>query len=119
MDDDRIDGEEFRARLEARRAALGEAAAASEEAARPVALDQSRFGRVSRVDALQQQAMAREAQRRRQLELQRIDAALKRIDRGEFGRCLLCGERIETPRLVAEPTTPTCISCAKAKDDAR
>lgn len=74
----------------------------------PVALDQTQQGRLSRMDAMQQQAMAAETQRRRRREVQLIDAALKRVDAGEYGYCINCGEEIEAPRLALDPATPFC-----------
>lgn len=79
----------------------------------PVALDQTQQGRLSRMDAMQQQAMAAETQRRRQRAVQLIDAALKRVDDGEYGYCVTCGEEVETDRLTLDPATPFCISHAK------
>ncbi len=70
-------------------------------------------GRLSRMDALQEQAMQVETERRRHQELQRIEAALERIDEGEFGYCAVCGDEIELKRLEHDPTVPTCIACAK------
>lgn len=79
----------------------------------PVELDQTRVGRLSRMDAIQQQAMALEADRRRTIELHRIDAALKRIEDGEYGYCLQCGGEIAAKRLDLDPTAPLCINCAR------
>ncbi|KAA5607433.1 TraR/DksA family transcriptional regulator [Roseospira marina] len=70
------------------------------------------MGRLSRMDALQQQAMAQETERRRQVELKRIDAALERMEAGEYGACLHCGADIETRRLEFDPAAPLCVSCA-------
>ena len=78
----------------------------------PVELDQTRVGRLSRVDALQGQAMAQEQHRRRQIELARIEAALQRIDQGEFGWCLECSHPISVGRLQADPAAPLCVDCA-------
>ena len=78
---------------------------------KPVELDQSTVGRLSRVDALQVQAMAQETGRRRKVELQRIDAALQRIDEGEYGYCIHCGEEIAPKRLEVDPSAPLCIKC--------
>lgn len=85
-----------------------------QEAAQPVALDQTTVGRVSRMDLLQDQAMAKASQERRQILLQRIEAALRRLENGEFGWCLRCGEAIATKRLEFDPTTPLCIDCARS-----
>lgn len=84
----------------------------AEESTRPVELDQTRFGRLSRVDALQSQAMSLEIKRRRELELQRIEAALARFESGDYGLCTRCEEEIGVPRLQASPTAVLCIECA-------
>lgn len=86
---------------------------ASADDSAPVALDQTQQGRLSRMDAMQQQAMAAETQRRRQREVQLLDAALKRLDEGEYGYCLNCGEEVEPERLALDPATPFCIAHAK------
>jgi DnaK suppressor protein len=86
----------------------------SEEGRQPVELDQTAVGRLSRMDALQGQAMALEQARRREIEIKRINLALKRIEGGYFGYCLSCDEEIEKKRLELDPTIPTCISCAEA-----
>jgi DnaK suppressor protein len=65
------------------------------------------------MDALQGKAMALETGRRRTLERQRIEAALARIDAGEYGACVRCGEPIAPRRLAMDPTTPLCVACAR------
>jgi len=84
-----------------------------QEAARTVELDQTTVGRISRMDALQGQAMAKESQQRRTIQLQRIQASLQRIDKGTFGYCLRCDEPIQVKRLEFDPTAPLCIDCAR------
>lgn len=105
--------EVFRQRLLRRREDIMELRSVSDESRRPVELDQTRVGRLSRMDALQEQAMSLETERRRQQELKRIEAALQRIEEGEFGYCVICGDEIEVRRLELDPTLPTCIACAK------
>jgi DnaK suppressor protein len=78
----------------------------------PVELDQQSVGRLSRMDALQQQAMADAEARRRQNDLARIGAALRRIEQGEYGWCSECGEPIGKRRLEADPMATRCIRCA-------
>lgn len=78
----------------------------------PVALDQTQQGRLSRMDAMQQQAMAAETQRRRQRNVHLIEAALRRLDEGEYGFCVTCGDAIEADRLALDPATPFCITHA-------
>jgi len=79
---------------------------------KPVLLDQQSVGRLSRADALQVQAMALEADRRRSAELKKIMSALDRIASGEYGQCRVCGEDIDTARLEIIPTAMACILCA-------
>ena len=78
-----------------------------------VKLDQQAVGRLSRMDALQSQAMSKATAQRRDLEKQKINLALKRIIADEFGFCEDCGEEISKARLTLDPTVMRCISCAK------
>ena len=110
--------EEVRTRLEARRDELRTLIAGAVGDGAPVELDQARLGRLSRMDAMQGQAMAQETARRRGVELQRIDAALARIDAGDYGYCVRCDEPIEPGRLKIDPATPTCVACASGRDSA-
>jgi len=103
----------IKARLAAERDALATPNAAADAERKPVELDQQSVGRLSRMDAMQVQAMALESQRRRLLRIRRIDAAIMRIDRREYGRCARCGEDIAKPRLDADPTMPLCADCAR------
>ena len=91
---------------------LEDLADASREAAATVELDQTRQGRLSRMDALQGQAQAKDAERRRAGQVRRLRAALARLERGEFGECEACGEAIAEARLRADPATTLCLSCA-------
>ena len=81
------------------------------ESADTVTLDQSKVGRLSRMDAIQVQQMARETERRRKIQLQRIAGALRRLDSGEYGLCLLCGDDINQARLEIDPASTRCIGC--------
>jgi DnaK suppressor protein len=101
------------ARLRARRAEVAEAAAAHQDERRPVQLDQTGSGRLSRMDALQGQAMAIELERRREIELARIDSALERLAEGEYGYCVTCSQAIEQQRLEFDPAIPLCLGCAR------
>lgn len=78
----------------------------------PVTLDQTMVGRLSRMDALQGQAMAEEVKRRRDKELIRIKAALSRMEEGEYGYCLNCGDDIDGKRLDLDPSISLCTKCA-------
>ncbi|HEY5791443.1 MAG TPA: TraR/DksA C4-type zinc finger protein [Gammaproteobacteria bacterium] len=103
----------LRTQLIARRAEIENLDATTSDAASTVELDQARVGRLSRMDALQGQAMAQETLRRHKLERNRIDAALRRIDDGSFGDCLGCGEPIAAARLAADPSATLCLECAE------
>ncbi len=99
--------------LSARREELLNLSEMSAEARDTVELDQTTVGRLSRMDSLQQQAMAEATERQRMAEITRIDAALKRIEEGEYGYCLECGEEIGDKRLAIDPAAARCIKCAK------
>ena len=106
--------DKVRSGLEALRMRLVTAAEQGAEAAQPVELDQQRVGRLSRMDALQGQEMARAAVRRRDIELRKIDAALARLEVGDYGWCVRCGEEIASARLRLDPAVPVCIDCAQS-----
>ena len=103
----------LRERLLAERASLEELSQGSRDARQPVALDQQSDGRLSRMDAMQAQAMALAAKRRRRVQMQRIDATLRRIEEGEYGYCVGCGEEIAPRRLEIDPTAALCTGCAR------
>jgi len=77
----------------------------------PVELDQQSVGRLSRMDALQKQNMELATEHLRQVRVRAINAALQRIDNGEFGYCTICGEEIAQQRLEFDPAIAFCISC--------
>ncbi len=108
-----IDTGFFREQLERRLEELTELCESSADASKPVALDQSKVGRLSRMDALQGQAMAVETARRREAEIARIKAALARIDSDEYGYCLRCEEDIPQKRLASDPSATLCVECAR------
>lgn len=85
---------------------MGEAGQATVE------LDQQAVGRLSRMDALQNQAMARANATRRKTERARLQAALARMDEGEFGYCEDCGDAIARARLQLDPAATRCVDCA-------
>jgi len=84
----------------------------SGESRQAVELDQTRIGRLSRMDAMQQQEMAKETERRRALDRQRITAALARMESADYGYCIKCDEEIAAARLALDPALLTCIACA-------
>ena len=90
--------------------ALRETARASRA---PVELDQQSVGRLSRMDALQKQNMELATEHRRQMRVKAIEAAIKRIDNGDFGYCLICDEKIAPQRIEIDPAISCCISCSQ------
>ena len=84
---------------------------------KPVTLDQQSVGRVSRIDAIQQQQMALANQQQSTLMLQRVELALRRIDSAEYGYCLQCDEPIAFARLQAQPFARLCIDCQSAREE--
>jgi len=91
-------------------------AATGDESAAVVELDQSKVGRLSRMDAIQAQAMAKASVERREAMLRDIEAALKRIDEGSYGLCRDCDEVIDPRRLEIDPTVLRCIDCASKSE---
>ena len=108
--------EHFRQLLETQRQELLASKDAARESTKPVTLDQASVGRLSRMDAMQGQAMAIEAQRRREIQLQRIHAALARIRSGDYGLCTVCEEEIAIRRLETDPAATLCIACASRQE---
>jgi DnaK suppressor protein len=114
MDDARsdLDFAAIRATLEAELVALAAASEAAASERKPVDLDQQSVGRLSRMDALQVQAMAQAVEGRRQGREARIKAALKRLDEDEYGYCAACGEDIPAKRLELDAATARCVGCS-------
>ena len=104
--------DDIRKRLEARRDELQRLSEISAESRAAVTLDQQSVGRLSRMDALQQQAMAKATEQSRTAELSRIRAALARLEDGEYGYCLTCGDEIGEKRLAVDASVAVCINCA-------
>ncbi len=112
-----IDLEYFKKRLEDRRKVILDGQEAKKKETAPVELDQARVGRLSRMDAMQQQAMSQAADRLLDVERQRIQTALSRIESEEYGYCILCDEEIAEKRLQFDPSLLTCISCAQKAEE--
>jgi DnaK suppressor protein len=85
----------------------------SSDSRAPVKLDQQSVGRLSRMDAMQQQAMAQAQERNRQRDLVRIEMAHRRILEDEYGYCANCGDEIPDKRLEIDPMAERCVRCAE------
>ncbi len=106
------DQQAFRALIEDRLAELAAEDRLGEAGQATVELDQQAVGRLSRQDALQNQAMAKATQARRQAERSRLRAALARLEDGEYGYCEDCGDDIPSGRLRLDPAALRCVECA-------
>ena len=104
--------QEFRDLIAARMAELDAEDDMGEAGQATVELDQQAVGRLSRMDALQNQAMAKATSARRKTERARLQAALSRMDDGEFGYCEDCGDAIAPGRLRLDPAANRCVDCA-------
>lgn len=102
----------FETRIHERLAELDQLSASGQQAQAVVELDQQAVGRLSRMDALQNQAMAKAQQVNRNIETRRLQAALMRLDEGEYGYCEDCGDRIPDGRLSLDLAASKCVSCA-------
>ncbi|WP_136660429.1 TraR/DksA C4-type zinc finger protein [Nitratireductor sp. XY-223] len=107
-----IDLEIARTRLAARKAEIEALSKLSEESRSTVVLDQQAVGRLSRMDSMQQQAMAEAQERQRKRDLVRIEMAERRIKDGEYGYCTECDEEIPDGRLEIDPMAEKCVHCA-------
>lgn len=76
-----------------------------------VTLDQQSVGRLSRMDAMQAQAMAKAQTVRRSVRRQALIAARLRLENGEYGWCAICGDDIPDARLALDPAAATCVGC--------
>lgn len=81
------------------------------DAAAPVELDQTRVGRLSRMDAMQMQQQQKAERERSQLRLLQAQNALALFDNDDYGWCRQCDEPIGFPRLKVRPEAPLCIQC--------
>ena len=106
-----LDPEYYKKKLIALREELTKIDETGKDSRKPVELDQTTVGRLSRMDAMQQQEMALATSRRREVTLQRIEQALKHIDDESYGYCSSCDEEIDEKRLEIDPTTFICVEC--------
>ncbi len=95
---------------------LENALALARDSSKPVELDQSAVGRVSRGDALQQQQMALATVRSAERRLAQVKRALAAHASGDYGACLDCGEPIAYRRLRSRPETGLCLQCQSERE---
>jgi len=105
-----------RVELEKLKLDLAAALRANADAAKPVVLDQTTVGRLSRIDSMQSQAMAQAARQGLVIRLSLCDNALEAIERGEYGFCRTCEGPIGAKRLGAKPEAAFCLQCQRGAD---
>ena len=81
-----------------------------------VQLDQQSVGRVSRIDAIQQQQMATALKQQQRLHLQQVNRAINELDNGDYGYCQQCGDVIAFARLKARPESVMCVKCQQINE---
>ncbi|HBP59703.1 MAG TPA: conjugal transfer protein TraR [Alphaproteobacteria bacterium] len=105
--------QKYRARIDAEIEELRALSSGSKDARAPVELDQQSVGRLSRMDAMQQQSMDLAREDRRRARLAVLAAALRRLAEGDYGYCLGCGEDIPEKRLDIDAAVTLCIHCQR------
>ena len=118
MADDLTDQQisELEADLKAVEMSLNETLLQSKDAAQPVTLDQQSVGRLSRMDAIQQQKMVEANRQRASIRLKQVRAALRSVESDEYGLCRRCEEPIGYARLKAQPEGPFCLACQRSAE---
>lgn len=106
---------ELKQKLQSLREELTGMLSDSLESSRPVGLDQP-IGRLSRMDALQQQSMTQASRRAAEVRINKIDSAMNRLNRNDYGFCLECEEEIGLARLRAQPEAPFCLECQSQRE---
>jgi DnaK suppressor protein len=110
---------ELRADLEGLVESLRVQIESAREGSRPVGLDQP-IGRVSRMDAIQQQSMTQANRGAARQRLAQAEAALRRFDPGgDYGVCAECGEDVGYARLKARPESSLCVACQRSREAGR
>lgn len=70
------------------------------------------LGRLSRMEAMQDQQLVMEMRRRKKRQLAEIKSAISRLEMGNYGSCIFCGEEISPERLEVSPEAQTCMRCS-------
>ena len=104
--------EELKAELERQLGKLRKSMSVTDKALETVELDQTAVGRLSRMDSLQNQGLAKGLRERESVKLALIQTALKRMQEGSYGRCSVCGGEVPFQRLLIFPESATCSACS-------
>ncbi len=103
--------DDLRQDLERQLRRLERSIGASDRASEVVELDQTAVGRLSRMDSLQNQSLAKNLREREHVKLALILEALRRVDQGRYGLCLVCEQPIGIGRLTVLPESRECAGC--------
>ena len=107
--------DELRAALTELEAELREQLALVEAGSAPVSLDEP-IGRLSRMEARQQQEMAKANTSATKARLKLVARAFEALERGDYGECRSCEELISLRRLRARPESSLCLRCQTARE---
>jgi DnaK suppressor protein len=113
LTDEQLD--ELAADLRDLKVSLESALADLVDGTKPVDLDEP-IGRLSRMEAMQQQSMATASRRNFETRLEQSSAAIGRLTRGDYGECLECEEPIGYRRLKARPESRLCLNCQSSRE---
>ena len=82
----------------------------SSEASKPVDLEEP-IGRISRMDAIHVQSIAKANREKLVLRSRQVDASLNDFRNNRYGICRMCNKPIGYQRLKARPESPFCLVC--------
>lgn len=103
---------ELRTRIEQELKDLQQSISSLEDQTKPVAPDQS-LGRLTRLDNMNNQAVARDSLSKARMRMLKLQRALEHMDDPDFGYCEECGEEIPLRRLMLLPESTMCVACAE------
>ena len=106
----------LRATLEQLLTDLRKQVALASPATSTVVLNQSKVGRLSRMDALQQQHMANSTLQQAKKRLTLVQKALGKMSKEDYGYCERCDEVIAFARLQARPEAQLCLKCQSQQE---
>ena len=108
---DEADKKKYRISLEENLLSIERYLKSSTEAAAAVEPDKG-LGRLSRLEAMQDQQLVMEMRRRKKRQLAEIKSALSKLEMGNYGVCVFCNSLISAERLEATPEVQTCVRCS-------
>lgn len=70
------------------------------------------IGRVSRMDAINNQSISQSQLAKKLLQKNGLEAALDNMDQDDFGKCINCGQAIQLGRILIMPESRKCVNCS-------